>query len=245
VTWPRLGLDFGVTERRWLDAWSRSGIILGTPGFHERFTLRGREPAQVRAFLDDASASALVFFDEAAVGDEGATLVEAGTAQSIDDLDAFVRRAIATARTLAHGADRIPPPASMAAFAPAWRAFAGALGGRLTLGDMAIHDAAFDQAPLRIATSWTDKGEPSATELRLPITPRDDVATTEANLDPASRALLQSLKQQTTALVISRDVIVAKVPAPLEDPASIEPILIGLSRLARLLSGGTSRGPYR
>jgi hypothetical protein len=245
VTWPRLGLDLGVTERRWLDGWSRGGIILGTPGFHERFTVRGREPAQVRAFLDEASASSLVFFDEAAVGDEGATLVEAGTAQSIDDLDAFVQRAIVTARTLAHGADRIPPPASMAAFAPAWRAFAGALGGRLAVGDMAIHDAAFDQAPLRITTSWTDKGEPSATELRLPITPRDDVTAIEANLDPASRALLHSLEKQTTALVISRDVIVAKVPAPLEDPASIEPILIGLSRLARLLSGGATRGPYR
>jgi hypothetical protein len=245
VTWPRLGLDFGVTERRWLDAWSRSGIILGTPGFHERFTVRGREPAQVRAFLDDAGASALVFFDEAAVGDEGATLVEAGTAQSIDDLDAFVRRAIATARTLAQGADRIPPPASMAAFAPAWRAFANALGGRLALGDMAIHGAAFDQSPIRIATSWTDKGEAIATELRLPITPRDGVAAAEESLDSASRALLQSLKQQTIALVISSDAIVAKVPAPLENPASIEPILIGLSRLARLLSGGASRGPYR
>jgi hypothetical protein len=245
VTWPRLGLDFGVTERRWLDAWSSGGITLDVPGFHDRFTVRGREPAQVLAFLDEASASALVFFDEAAVGDEGATLVEAGAAQSIEDLEAFVSRAIVTARTLAQGADRIPPPASMAAFVPAWRAFAGALGGRLTLGDMAIHDAAFDQAPLRITTSWTEKGAPSATEVRLPITSRDDVATTEESLDPASRALLQSLKQQTTALVISAEMIVARVPAPLEDPASIEPLLIGLSRLARLLGGGTSRGPYR
>ena len=186
-----------------------------------------------------------MLFDEAAIGDEGTTLVAAGAAQSIDDLYAFVTRAITAARTLAQGADRIPPPASMAAFVPAWRAFAGALGGRLTLGDMAIRDAAFDQAPLRITTAWIEKGEPSATEVRLPITPRDDVATTEESLDPASRALLQSLKLQTAALVISRDVIVAKVLAPLEDPATIEPLLIGLSRLARLLNGGTSRGPYR
>jgi hypothetical protein len=246
VTWPRLGLDFGVTERRWLDAWSRSGIILGTPGFHERFTLRGREPAQVRAFLDDASASALVFFDEAAVGDEGATLVEAGTAQSIDDLDAFVRRAIATARALAQGADRIPPPASMAAFAPAWRAFADALGGRLSLGDMAIHGATYDQAPIEIVTEWNEKGEASATRLRVAIGARQEVETpTMIYQSAAHAALIKSLTTTTRSLTVTENDTTATIAAPLADPASIEATLAELVRLPRLLNEGPTRGPYR
>ena len=58
-------------------------------------------------------------FDEGAIGDEGATLVCAGTAQSVEDLDAFVARAVEVARSLAAGAARIPPPTLMAAFVPA------------------------------------------------------------------------------------------------------------------------------
>lgn len=245
ITWPRLGLDLGVTERRWVDAWSGAKIPFDVARFAERFTVRGREAAQVLAFLDEAAARALLGFEEAAIGDEGATLVSAGTAQSVDDLDAFLGRALAAAQTLVRGLARVPPPASMAAFAPAWRAFAGALGGRVSLGEMAIVDAAFDQAPIQISTTWTDKGEPRSTELRLPVTLRDGAAPGDTSLDPASRTLVESLKAQTTALVVNPDVIVAMVPAPLADPASIEPILIGLSRLAHLLSGTSARGPYR
>ena len=67
----------------------------------------------------------------------------------------------------------------------------------------------------------------------------------EAELDPAARALLEGLRAQSQSLVISGDAVVATLPAPLVDPASIEPLLIGLARLARLLGGGAARGPYR
>ncbi len=245
VAWPRLGIDLAVTERRWADAWSSAGIKIDAPGFPDRFTVRGREPAQVRAFLDEAGARALLLFEEAAVGDEGATLVSAGTAQSVEDLDAFVGRAVAAARTLAQGTSRIPPPAAMATFVPAWRAFAGALGGHLSLGEMAIRDAAFDQAPMRITTAWTDEGVANATLLHLPIALGDGATAAASELDPAARALVESLKAQAQSLVISDDAVVATLPAPLADPASIEPLLSGLARLARLLGGGAARGPYR
>jgi hypothetical protein len=246
VTWPRLGLDFGVTERRWLDAWTSGGITLDVPGFHARFTVRGREPAQVLAFLDEATADALLFFDEAAIGDEGATLVAAGTAQSIDDLEAFVTRAIRTARALAHGADRIPPPASMTAFAPAWRAFAGALGGRLSLGDMTIHDATYDQAPIEIITEWNEKGEATATRLRVAIGARQEVETSTMIYQSAAHAaLVKSLTTTTRSLRVTENDTTATIAAPLADPASIEATLAELVRLPRLLNDGRTRGPYR
>jgi hypothetical protein len=245
VSWPRLGIDLAVTERRWVDAWSSANIVIGAPGFSDRFTVRGREPAQVRAFLDEASAAALLLFEEAAVGDEGATLIRAGAAQSVDDLDAFIERAVTAARALSRGAARIPPPAAMASFVPAWRAFAGALGGRLAIGAMEIVDAAFDQAPMQISTAWTDEGAPRATLLRLPITLRDGATLTASDLDPAARALMESLSAQAPSLEIRADAVEATLPAPLADPASLEPILTGMARLARLLGGGAARGPYR
>ena len=245
VSWPDLGLDLAVTERRWVDAWSSANIVIGAPGFSDRFTVRGREPAQVRAFLDEASASALLLFEEAAVGDEGATLIRAGAAQSVDDLDSFIARAVTAARALARGAARIPPPAAMASFVPAWRAFAGALGGRLVIGAMEIVDAAFDQVPMQITTAWNDEGSASATLLRLPITLRDGATLTASEFDPAARALMESLSVQAPSLAIRADAVEATLPAPLADPASIEPILTGMARLARLLGGGAARGPYR
>jgi hypothetical protein len=246
VTWPRLGLDFRVTEKRWVDAWSTGAIALDVPGFNDRFTVRGRERAQVLAFLDAAGARALVRFDEGAIGDEGATLVSAGTAQSVEDLDAFVARAVEVARGLVAGASRVPPPASMAMFVPAWRAFAGALGGRLTLGDMAIRDATFDQAPIEIATRWNEKGEPSATRLRVAIGARQEVETsTMIFQSPAHAALVKSLTQKTRSLRVTEDETTAEIAAPLADPASIEATLVELVRLPRLLNDGPKRGPYR
>lgn len=246
VTWPRLGLDFGVTERRWMDAWASGGITIDVPGFHERFTVRGREPAQVQAFLDQAAARALLLFEEAAIGDEGATLASAGTAQSVEDLDAFLARAVTAARILAEGASRIPPPASMATFAPAWRAFAGALGGRLSLGDMAIHGATFDQAPIEITTEWNEKGDASATRLRVLIGARQEVeAPTMVYQSAAHAALIKSLTAATRSLTVTENDTTAAIDAPLADPASIEAILVELVRLPRLLNEGPTRGPYR
>lgn len=56
---------------------------------------------------------------------------------------------------------------------------------------------------------------------------------------------MESLKAQAQSLVISNDAVVATLPAPLADPASVEPLLVGLVGLARLLGGGSARGPYR
>jgi hypothetical protein len=89
AAWPRLGIDLAVTERRWVDAWSAGAVPIDAPGFADRFTVRGREAARVRAFLDEACCRALMLFDEAAVGDEGATLVSHGSAQSLEELDSF------------------------------------------------------------------------------------------------------------------------------------------------------------
>jgi hypothetical protein len=242
VTWPRLGIDLAVAERRWVDAWSGGVVPIDAPGFADRFTVRGREEAQVRAFLDDAICQKLLGFDDAAVGDEGATLVSSDTAQTLQELDGFVSRAVSTAQALRDAAERVPPPAVMAGDLPAWRSFAALLGGQLLVGEMSIHDAAFEEAPLLIATEWSKEGAPLATLVCFPLPERDGEARP---LDAAARALVESLTPQLTALELREHAIEARLPAPLADPASLEPVLGGLGRLARRLSGGAARGPYR
>jgi hypothetical protein len=245
LSWPRLGIDLAVAERRWVDAWSGGLITIEWPGFAERFAVRGREAAQVRAFLDGPLCRWLLFFDEAAVGDEGSTLVSYSTAQSVDELDAFVSLAVSTARALGDAASRVPPPEAMAPHLPAWRTFAALLGGRLLVGEMAIHDAAFEEVPLVIATEWGKDGAPSATVVRFPLPDREGAAAEPRALDGSTRALIESLTPQVTALDLGERAVEARLPAPLADPAMLEPILAGLGRLARRLSGAAARGPYR
>ncbi len=246
VAWPPLGINLAVAELRWVDAWSRGRVEIPSPLFAERFTVRGRDPAQILAFLDDGLCDRLLRFDEAAVGDEGATLLSAGAAQSAKELDAFLARAVAAARALGAAAQRVPPPAIMAAHVHAWRAFATALGGRLVTGDMSIHDATHDDAPLRIATEWSKGGAPAATLVRFPLAERTGPdAARPRHLDGTAQALVDSLSAQVTALAVGEHAIEARVPAPIADPATLEPIVAGLSQLARRLAGGAARGPYR
>jgi hypothetical protein len=246
LAWPRLGIELAVTERRWVDVWSSGAVAVDAPGFSERFTARGREAAQVHAFLDEASCRWLLLFDEAAVGDEGATLVSHSAAQSLEELDAFVARAAGAARAFGEVVGRVPPPAAMAGGVPAWRAFAARLGGHLRVGEMAIDDAAFEAAPLVIATEWSKEGAPAATVVRFSLPEREGAVAVEPRaLDGATRALVESVSPQLTALDVGERALEARVPAPLADPAALEPILTVLGRVARKLSGGAARGPYR
>jgi hypothetical protein len=248
VTWPGLGIDLAVTERRWVDAWSNGACPIDVPRFAERFTARGREADQVRAVLDAATCRWLLRFDEAALGDEGATLVSTTTAQTIEVLDAFVARAVGAARALADAVERVPPPAAMAGYVPAWRAFASTLGGRLSVGDMAIREAQFDESSLSIVTEWGDDGAARCTTIRFPRAARRGAPLEDPQptaLDGQAKGVLESLRPQVTSIDVGNRAVKARLPAPVADPATLEPILAGMGRLTRLLAGGGARGPYR
>jgi hypothetical protein len=260
ITWPSLGLGLAVTERRWLDAWAGRACSIDAPAFAERFTAKGREDAQVRALLGPALRGWLLRFDEAAMDDEGATLATASAAQSVEELSAFVALASRTAEALADALDALPPPAAMTAAAPAWRAFASTIGGRFVVGDMSIRDATLDDCALSIATAWSDEAEPRATVIMVKLPARDAAAAPVLEaLDATARAIIESLTTGSGASgtsvsprVASVDVggetdttITATLAGPLVDPSTLEPVLAGLGQLARRLTGGGARGPYR
>jgi hypothetical protein len=120
-------------------------------------------------------------------------------------------------------------------------------------GDMSILGAAFDEATFTLATEWSKEGAPSATVARFPLPDhgreRDAAAAPEGTapppLDGATQALWDSLSKQGTALALMDRAVVARLPAPVADPAALEPVLAGLAQIARRLAGGTARGPYR
>jgi len=244
VAWPRLGIDLAVAERRWVDAWSGGLVAIDDAAFTERFTVRGREAAQVLAFLDPESRRLLRVFDEAAVGDEGATLLSSGTAQSVDELDAFVSRAVAAARALDEAVRRVPPPATMAAYLPAWRAFATVLGGRLLPGEMSIHDGTYGEAPLVLATEWSREGSPVATVVRFPL-PEPEGEREPHELTSATQSLVETLAAHLPALEVTPHHVESRLGATVADPAVLEPMLAAMEHLARQLTGGAARGPYR
>jgi hypothetical protein len=82
--------------------------------------------------------------------------------------------------------------------------------------------------------------------VRFPLPEREGAAAPDPRaLDGSTKALVESLTPQVTTLDLGERAVEAKLPAPIADPATLEPILTGLGRLARRLSGGAARGPYR
>jgi hypothetical protein len=244
LSWPDLGIDVAVSERRWVDVWASGACSIDVPGFPERFTARGREAAQVRALLDTDVCEWLLGFDEAAMGDEGATLVSATPAQTLDELNAFVERAVGTARSLAEGLERVPAPLTMVAFVPAWRAFAASVQGRFSIGDMSVREATFDGLPLALVTTWHDDAHFDETRVRIGLPQRDGASPIEQGAVDLQRAALEKLEPKVALIGVDETSLEAAL-GMVADPGTLEPTLAALARAARQLTGGVSRGPYR
>ncbi len=239
LRWPRLGIELSVGERKWLD-WKKA-VDLDDASFAERLLARGREDAQVHAFLDAQTRRTLLGFTQVTVDDEGCMLASPGTAHEFTDLLAFVTRAVDAFHQLVGRAGKIPPPARFAASIDAWQRFAREHGGRLELGRPYIHDATWDREPMELGTRWID-GEPSATLARFRLPP--DLADT-ADLASLLQTKAAELQIAANAPRIVRGHLEATFAAPLADPSVLGPELDRLAVLARALRGEREGGPYR
>jgi hypothetical protein len=246
--WPNLGIGLHVEPRRWTDVIARAGKLdLGHSTAAAKFTAHAREAAQATALLGAEALGLLARFEEARVDDDGAVVARRGSAQTKAALDAFVTLSVTTAQALARGLRRVPPPASMAAAVPAWDAFARHLGGRLDRGPMAIRGATFGAQPVEVETLWMHGADVAGTAVRVPLSP-----PLERALDPDAPDLSREARDLVAAITAeARDVhlgptaLEALVQGPLEDPASVEPLLEKLVRLARAMRGVGSAGPFR
>jgi hypothetical protein len=155
--------------------------------------------------------------------------VLAAPAQNVspDQLDAFVTAARIAAACLAEAFASVPPPAAMSGHALAWRAFAERHGGRFEPGRMWIHDATFGMERFEVGTEWSGSEKPDATRVRMVIDPP-----------------LGQPYGGETRFTVEKDAISFQLPAPLADPAEIEPILDEMARVSRA-ARGLAAGPFR
>jgi hypothetical protein len=246
LRWPDLGLELHVEPRSLTDLFVRE-VDLGPGDAARRVTVRAREDAQVRAVLGGEVLAALAAFKEVHLDDEGGTLAAPGGAPTVAQLETFVTGALAATRALAFGVARVPPPQAMAPNVPAWGAFAQGHGARLAVGAMLIRDVRLGTEVGEIATLWSRTGEVEGTAVRVAMSPPLD-----APLDLASPALSQEARDLASAITaeargvrLGPDALEALVAGPLDDPASVEPLLEKLAMLARAVRGAPPTGPYR
>ncbi|MCA9534682.1 MAG: hypothetical protein KC593_13415 [Myxococcales bacterium] len=152
LSWPALGLDLRVAERRWTDFGERHAALDET--LQRRFTVRVREPAQAAPFLNPALRDSLSSFDEAGLDDERAVVLRRGGVYQVEGLVRFLTQLHGLAGQVARAGHDIPPPAALAAEAAAWEAVASARGARLRPGDLALVDWALRGVPLALTHRW-------------------------------------------------------------------------------------------
>ncbi|WP_394832957.1 hypothetical protein LVJ94_41295 [Pendulispora rubella] len=224
VSWASLGLDLHIDPRRWSDILRPNTVEFETADFDEDYVTTARNSEQLRSWLSPEMVESIGHFDEVNVDDRGAVLVKRmlviSTAPAA--LSLFVARAVHVARRFGTAHAHVPPAPEMAAHAPAWRAFAERFGGRLECGRMWIHEATLGMERFSIGTDWT--GQPPSTLVRLAIDP------------PLTRPYqgdLSQLRAQVQHIHVGLDAVEARLPAPLADPAAVEPILLEMVRLSR------------
>lgn len=227
LSWPSLHLEVDVAERRWRDAFS-AGLPLGDEGFDKRFTVRGRDPAQLQILLNPGVRTQLMGFERAELDDEGAALVSPGNGYTVDGLEPFVRSAVDAANALSWAFVAVPPPALLAADRAAWLAFAEKIGGRFEVGAFAIRGAKYRDAPVELITRFHPAGAPLLTVARARFEGTKPV-TLEA------QRVLAGVATECQGVRIADDAVEATLPSPLSDPSRAESLWRALARVVKAL----------
>ena len=263
LRWASFGLDLRTVKRR-LVLFRDPSSDTDSRG---RFQVTGREPAQVHELLEEPLRQALGRFDDVDVSDDHARVRSLRAPPHGTGLETFVESVVSLANALAAAGARIPPPAAMQTFVPAWRSFADEVGARLMLGRMALHDARIEGESFEIMTLFEREPEPKRTLVRLlsgvlpagaarrgrraggPPASQDHALSTDAEslarLPARIRGALDSLERQSAALRVEAAGVEIEIEGPIADPASLRPLLQGMLVLLPWLRGETTRGPYR
>ena len=219
--------------------------------FGNRYRVRGRDPAQVRAVVTAPLRHALLAFDEVRLDDERVTVTSRTPGHDQPWLGAFLERLARLAFEVAAASGRVPPPSAMIAMRPAWEAFARELRGRLEVGRMSIRDGRHGGATFHVETCFERAAAPHRSEVTLVLDPPLDAPLDAESSEqlraaaPGVRELIQALLAQALALRVAAGAIVLTLPAPLEDPATLREPMAAMLLLAQRLRGARGTGPYR
>ena len=108
LTWPTLGLDLELRERRWTDAFGEE-LELKDDAFRKRFYVRAGESERASTMFDADVRASFSSLTEVEIDDEGAVLARPISVQSVETVVEDLRPTLAAARALAEAAARIAP----------------------------------------------------------------------------------------------------------------------------------------
>lgn len=220
-------------------------------GFGRRYRVDGRDPGQIRAVLTRRLRAALLAFDEAYLDDDHVRVRSNTGSYDQPHIGRVLQLSAALAVAMREALAETPPPPSMAALVPAWRAFAEDLRGELAVGCMAIRGAVFEGARLDVETVFDNGPIPSRTlvtlvldpPLQSPFDPANEEALTKAH--PAVRAVVSEIVASSQSLRVQPHEIEVEVAAPIQDPAELRGVMTAMLALGRRLRGDSVAGPYR
>jgi hypothetical protein len=244
--YPHLGLDVHLGERGLFAALTRH-FDLPDDAANKRFTVTGREPAQLQRFFDPDIARYLATATRVELDDDQCRIHVPGAASTASVLESVTRTALHVMNLLEAAISRISPPVAMIQFFPAWRAFADATGGRLELGRLWIHDASIGGFRFEVGTVFEpDSPVPRGTLVRVPIEPPLDHAPTvdDANLSALARDALKALMNETGFHADTHE-LGMYIEGATPDPAVLAPKIEGMISVLRALRGAIAAGPFR
>lgn len=230
LTWPALGLDLRVAERRWTDFGGKPAAF--DAALTKRFSLRAREPEQASRFLDPSLRDALLTFDEAGLDDEGAVVLRRGGVYKVDGLVRFLAQAHHLATQVARATALIPPPTALRGTADGWRAFASSRAARLRPGDLALVDWSLRGVPLTL-THRFEQQRRLASELSTPLPTGADPMAWQA-------ALTKATGQPSFVEAAQAGITLGEVGEPSAFSAIAEAFAVAVVKLA-----GGDVAPYR
>ncbi|MFO0611798.1 MAG: hypothetical protein U0414_04360 [Polyangiaceae bacterium] len=231
AAWPSLGLGLSLRDRRWKDL---GGIDLGGE-WDERFVVRGRDPEQIKLFLDARTRRYLEAFADVSITDREGYVAVKGSSHKAKPLGQFLGAAIDFDAWLGEAYASVPPPPALADAAPAWSDFASKWGATFHPGDFSIDDLDVSGLPMRIRQRFAEA---------TPETTNIEVLPIEGLTLPADFASSMSAALERAVTVTDKGGVRVAL-ALARDPSEIEPLLEALSASLRKLLKGETVGPYR
>lgn len=136
LNYPSMGLGLRLCERKWTDFGAK------IPGMDrelsKRFTAQARDAKQVTGLLGSTLRKVVDVFDEAALDDELSVVVQKGGVYQVSGLERFISRVQALAIFLMRAMKKLPAPAALAEYLPAYQQFAMERGAKLCVGDLSL-----------------------------------------------------------------------------------------------------------
>ncbi len=243
LRWPSLGMGLSVSPSRWNDRFTEREIDVGDRAFDDRYRVRGRFAAQVRALLDAGVRACLPPLGELRIDDAGATVSVSGALSEPAAVEGFARGAAQLARELARSIESLPCPPPTAAFSEAWRSFAARSQARWSPGDCSVIGARYGVDRFDLQCVFDDDGGLTETAAVLRLDPPLG-AEPSPSLVAEARALITAHRADVEVVATAATVRCVLGAAP-ADGAAIDALFDVMARAGRKLQGRGEAAPYR